>query len=94
MYEDFFRIAQIIALLLFIPVFHYMILVYKQEKKWKLFTLAFGFLLLSTIFAILRGFFAFDIYRLLEHLSILIASVILTYACYHSYVYLYSGEVE
>ena len=36
----------------------------------------------------------FDIFRLLEHLSVLTASVVLAYACYHSYVYLYSGEVE
>ncbi len=93
-YGEFFRIAQIIALLLFVPVFNYMIGVYKQNKKWRLFTLAFGFLLLSTIFAIIREFYLFDLFRLLEHLSILIASMVFAYTCYYSHIYLYRGEVK
>lgn len=93
-YGEFIRIAQIIALLLFIPVFNYMIGVYKQEKKWKLFTLAFGFLLLSTIFAIIREFYLFDLFRLLEYLSILIASMVFAYTCHYSHTYICSGEVR
>jgi len=94
MYEKFFRIAHIIALFLFIPVFYYMVVVYKQEKKWRLFTLAFGFLLLSTIFAILRGFCAFGLCRLIEHSCILITGIFFAYTCYYSYTYLREGEVR
>ena len=93
---DFCKIAQIIALFLFIPVFYYMYTVYKIERKWKLFTIAFGFLLISTIFAILREFYSnlFDVFRGLEWLCILIASIIFAYTCYYSHVYLRAGMVK
>ncbi len=94
LYEEFFRIAHIIALILFIPVFNYMIVVYKQEKKWELFTVASGFLLLSTIFAIIRGLYLFETFRFLEHCSILVSGIIFAYACYYSHVYLCCGEVK
>jgi len=94
MYGEFFLIAQFIALLLFIPVFSYMVEVYKQEKKWRLFTMAFGFLLLSTTFAIIREFYLFEVFRLSEHCSIFIASVVFAYTCYYSHTYLRSSEVK
>jgi hypothetical protein len=93
-YADFFRIAQFIALLLFIPIFDYMLGVYKQEKKWRLFTLAFVFWFLSTIFAIVREFYLFDVFRLLEQLSVLMASIVFAYTCYYSNTYLRGGEVK
>ena len=88
LYGEFFKIAQVAALLLFIPAYYYMLMVYRYEKRWKLFTLAFGFLLLSTLSAIMREFYLFEVFRLIEWTFILIASVLFAYACYYSHTYL------
>lgn len=85
LYGEVFLIAQIIALLLFMPAYCYMILVYRYEKKWKFFTIAFGWLLLSTLAAIIREFYAFATFRMLEWIFITIASLLFAYACYHHY---------
>ncbi|MEA3254724.1 MAG: hypothetical protein U9Q22_02695 [Candidatus Altiarchaeota archaeon] len=56
--------------------------------------IAFGFFVLSTIFAIIREFYLFELFRLFEHLSILAAGAILAYTCYYGHNYLYNAEVK
>ncbi|MDI6639287.1 MAG: hypothetical protein QMC85_05755 [Methanocellales archaeon] len=79
-----FKVAEIITLVILIPSFYYMLTVCRQDKRWCIFTYAVGFLLLSTIFAVLREFHSFMIFRRLEWLCILLAGIIFAYACYSS----------
>ncbi len=92
-YGEVFKIAEIIALLLFIPVYHYMLMVYKEEKKWRLLTLAFTALMISTLAAIIREIYLFNIFRLIEWIWILIASIMFAYACYYGNTQLRKSEV-
>jgi len=79
-----FKIAQLIALILIIPTFLYMITVCKSDIRWRNITYAVGFLFLSTTFAFLREFYYFDTFRTLEWIFIFIAAILFTYAAYSS----------
>ncbi len=77
-----FVIAEIIALFLIIPTFIYMITVSREDKRWRNTTIAVGFLLLSTICALLREFSYFDIFRTLEWLFLFLSSLMFAYGAY------------
>jgi len=79
-----FKVAEIITLIILIFTLYYMATVCRQEKRWRTFTYALGFLLLSTIFAAMREFYVFVIFRRLEWVCILISAIVFAYACYSS----------
>lgn len=84
-YGPEFKIAEIIALILITPTLIYMISVCQKDGRWKYMTYAVFTLFLSTIFALLREFYAFDTFRTLEWIFIFISSVLFAYAAYKSH---------
>lgn len=79
-----FKVAETISLIILIFTFYYMIIICRQEKRWRVFTYALGLLLLSTIFAVMREFYLFVTFRGLEWFFILMAGIAFAYACYLS----------
>ncbi|NYB52060.1 MAG: hypothetical protein HVN35_05845 [Methanobacteriaceae archaeon] len=84
-YGPEFTIAQIIALVLITPTLVYMISVCRKDARWKFITYAVFTFFISTICALLREFYAFDTFRTLEWIFILLTSVIFAYAAYRSH---------
>ncbi len=87
-----FRIAQVIALIMLIPVFHCVLTALKQDYRWKLFLFAFSCLVISTSAAIMREYFIFETFRLIEWIWLLLASMLFASACYYSHLHSKSLE--
>jgi hypothetical protein len=82
LFGEYFTVGEIIALITMIFAF---IIIYRicwKRKVFRKIVLAYLFFLLSTVFAILREYYLWDLFRTLEHVSLLVSSSIFLYIAY------------
>ena len=85
LFGEYFMIAQIIAL---VTMGFSLIVIYRicwKSILYRKIVFAYFFFLLSTLCAVLREFFLWDVMRTLEHFSLLISSFVFFYIAYVSY---------
>ena len=79
------EIAEIIAFVMILICFGFMIFAAKADKKWKWLTIGVGFLLLEQVFTNAEVFIWNTGLNYLEHISAMIGCIIFAAACYISY---------
>ncbi|KYK37196.1 MAG: hypothetical protein HXS48_11135 [Theionarchaea archaeon] len=91
LFGEYFRIGEIIALITMIFSF---IIIYRicwRRKTFKKIVLAYFFFLLSTVLAIFREYFLFDLMRHLEHVMLVCSSALFLYIAYTAHKNLVGG---
>jgi len=81
-FGDEYRIAGTITLMLFVPIWFYIIQAFKDQKRLSWVMYGYSFLMLSTLFGVLRELSFFTLFRELEQFSIFLAGLVFAYGSY------------
>lgn len=79
LFGEYFKIGEMIAL---VTMVFSLAVIYKicwKRKRFRKIVFAYFFFLVSTVFAILREYFLWDLMRSLEHFSLVVSSSIFLY---------------
>ena len=91
LFGEYFKIGEMIAL---ITMVFSLIIIYRicwKRKRFRKIVFAYFFFLLSTIFAVFREYFLYDLMRRFEHVSLLVSSSIFLYIAYVAHKNLEGG---
>jgi len=91
LFGEYFIIGQMIAL---ITMIFSLIIIYRicwKKKTFRKIVYAYSFFLLSTVFAIFREYIFWDFMRRLEHVCLLVSSLIFVYIAYVTHKNLEGG---
>ena len=91
LFGEYFKIGEMIALITMVCS---LIIIYRicwKRKQFRKIVFAYFFFLLSTICAVFREYFFYDLMRWFEHVSLLISSTIFLYIIYVAHKNLEGG---